>query len=119
VCKPAPLPDGLRKHGAKAMELYQTFAQENDVQSAAAVNGEAAGHTFATGAKTAHLEKMSFEECLKLYFPRNTLKPSELQKLAKWVKAWQAYNKEKAEWLASLRPEQRALAIKALKAEGG
>jgi hypothetical protein len=112
--RPTPLKDDLRKHVPKAMELYKSFEKERGDH----VPG-ASGHlNFAANAKTAHLDKLSFSECLELYFPKSThIKRADLNKLSEWVEETVHYNKSKAEWLATLRPEQRTAVVKAMRDE--
>jgi hypothetical protein len=112
--RPTPLKDDLRKHVPKAMELYKSFEKERGDH----VPG-ASGHlNFAANAKTAHLDKLSFSECLELYFPKSThIKRADLNKLSEWVEETVHYNKSKAEWLATLRPEQRTAVVKARRDE--
>jgi hypothetical protein len=117
VSKPNPLPSKLRPHGDKTMELFEAYDKERALADAAETLTAPAPLTGAAKheARTAHLEKRSFEECLKLYFPKHTLRHGDLRLLVDWAEAWGHYKRGKAEWLAAMKPEERVVALKALK----
>ena len=99
--KPPPLPARLGSSvGKEALDLYAQYAEQHDESSCVAGIGNYAGSD--PRAKTAHLNSMSWSECVATYFPKTQLSRKDTILLADWAAKTVKYNETRSAWLASL-----------------